>query len=236
MFMRTENFRTFLFLYPIISIIIAIHILFWLILAIPTSMSNIIFQQMVGLNFLISQGEYWRLFTPIIIHSGFGHMLLNSFSLVLFGPALEKMLGKWKFIVVYIGAGFIANMATYFIEPLQYAHVGSSGAIFGLFGVYLYIVQFRKDIIDHANSQVIITILVIGLIMTFINPNINVVAHLFGLIGGAILAPLLITKNTSSYTYVAAQGRPVNYSNIFTKNNLIWLIIIFLVILGLFAR
>lgn len=195
MFTRTEDFRTFIKFYPIISIIIGIHILLWLGFSLSFHPVQALKEKMIGYNFWIAGGEYWRLFTPIFLHSNFGHMLFNSFSLVLFGPSLEKMLGKTRFSIAYLGTGVIANLATYFLEPLQYIHVGSSGAIFGLFGIYVYMVIFHKDLISRDNTQIVLTILVIGLIVTFTSPNINVSAHLFGLLGGTILAPLLITNN-----------------------------------------
>ncbi|MCA1032960.1 rhomboid family intramembrane serine protease [Bacillus timonensis] len=195
MFTRTENFQSFLRMYPIISTLIAIHIFLWALFSLPILPGKILLQQMVGLNFWIAEGEYWRLITPIFVHGDFGHMLFNSFSLILFGPALEKMLGKIKFISAYLSTGILANIATYMIEPLEFSHVGSSGAIFGLFGLYLFMVTKRKDLIDRANSQIIVTILVIGLVMTFINTNINIVAHIFGLLAGFLLAPLLLPKN-----------------------------------------
>ena len=199
MFTRTESFQSFLKLYPIISVIVGIHILLWAIMYVPLPGGRLILEQMVGFNFLIAEGQYWRLLTPIFVHAGFSHMLFNSFSLVLFGPALERMLGKTKFIITYLGTGIIANFATYKIEPLEYSHVGASGAIFGLFGIYLYLVMMRKDLIDQANSQIIITILVIGLIMTFINSNINVVAHLFGLIGGLLVGPIIFKNHRKRF-------------------------------------
>lgn len=199
MFTRTENLRTFLKLYPIISIIIGIHLLLWLLFFLPIQNVHLLLEKMIGFNYWIAAGEYWRLITPIFLHSGFGHMIFNSFSIILFGPALERMLGKSRFLVAYFGAGFFANTATYFLEPLQYIHVGSSGAIFGLFGIYVYMVMFRKDLIDRNNSQIILTILVIGLVMTFVNSNTNIAAHLFGLLGGLALGPILITKKTKRF-------------------------------------
>lgn len=194
MFTRTESFQQFLKFYPIISTIIAIHIFFWLLLALKFPAGILLFNQMVGYNVLIGEGQYWRLITPIFVHAGFGHMLFNSFSLILFGPGLERMLGKAKFILIYLSTGILANLATYFLQHDHFRHVGSSGAIFGLFGVYLYMVLKRKDLMSQANSQIIMTILVIGLVMTFINTNINIVGHLFGLIAGVLLAPLFLGR------------------------------------------
>ncbi|MFC4322046.1 rhomboid family intramembrane serine protease [Litchfieldia salsa] len=194
MFTRTESFKEFLRFYPIISIIIVIHIFLWILLALPFLGGGALLNQMVGYNVLITEGEYWRLITPIFVHASFTHMLFNSFSLVLFGPGLERMLGKTKFILIYLSTGVMANIATYILQHEQFRHVGSSGAIFGLFGLYLYMVLKRKDLINYANSQLIITILVIGLVMTFLNTNINIIGHLFGLIAGFLLAPIILGK------------------------------------------
>ncbi|MCH1627257.1 rhomboid family intramembrane serine protease [Ferdinandcohnia quinoae] len=242
MFTRTESFRSFLRFYPIISIIVAIHIILWLLINSSLPLGDTLAQQMVGFNFLIAEGEYWRLITPIFVHGGFGHMLFNSFSLILFGPALERMMGKVKFIVAYIFAGVIANIATYYFEPLNFAHVGSSGAIFGLFGIYLYMVVIRKDLIDQANSQLIMTILVIGLIMTFINSNVNIIAHIFGFVAGAIIAPLLLPKRSLSHQPLSTFNRSVGerkriqIPREFSPKHIVWLIIIILVIIGIIYK
>ncbi|WP_077620339.1 rhomboid family intramembrane serine protease [Bacillus sinesaloumensis] len=238
MFIRTENFRQFLRLYPIISIIIAIHIILWLLIFLSLPFGTTLMQHMIGFNFLIAEGEYWRLLSPIFVHSGFGHMLFNSFSLVLFGPALESMLGKFKFIVAYLLTGVAANLATFYIEPLEFAHVGSSGAIFGLFGIYLYMVLFRKDLINQMNSQLIMTILIIGLVMTFINSNVNIVAHIFGFIAGAIVAPIVLPKTSGQPQVIMTRStsyRPrVRLPRQFTPKHILWIIIIILVLLGIF--
>lgn len=240
MFIRTENFRSFLRLYPIISILVAIHILLWAIISLPLPFGTTLMQQMVGYNYLVSEGEFWRLITPIFVHAGFTHMLFNSFSLVLFGPALERMAGKIRFIIAYLLSGIIANIATFYLEPVHFMHVGSSGAIFGLFGIYFYMVFIRKDLIDQTNSQLILTILVIGLIMTFINSNVNIIAHLFGFFGGAILAPLVLPKTASGvFQQIGGSSvsrRRIQLPNKFTPKHIIWIIIVILVIIGLFVK
>ncbi|WP_017754809.1 rhomboid family intramembrane serine protease [Calidifontibacillus oryziterrae] len=197
MFIRTENFRTFVHSYPIVTTIVVLHLLLWFIISyVPGGI--LLLELGIGSNFDVSNGEYWRIITSIFLHGGFGHMLFNSFSLVLFGPALEIMLGKVKFILIYLIGGIIANIGTYIVESANYLHLGSSSAIFALFGIYLYMVIYRKDLIDRMNSQVIISILVIGFAMTIFKSNVNISAHIFGLIGGAALAPIML-KNASRY-------------------------------------
>lgn len=145
MFIRTENFQTFIRLYPVTSAILALQLAIWILFLFPFTAVQMWSDLLIGFNWGIANGEWWRFVTPIFIHAGFGHLLFNSMSIFLFAPGLERMLGKLKFLIVYIGAGVIGNIGTYFIEPLEYMHVGASGAIFGLFGVYLYIVLFRKE-------------------------------------------------------------------------------------------
>ncbi|MFG6150419.1 rhomboid family intramembrane serine protease [Halobacillus sp. B23F22_1] len=194
MFVRTESFKEFLKFYPIVSCLVAIHFLLWLcidILQLPIAMQ--ILREGIGNNYLVGQGEYWRLLSPIFLHGGFAHALFNSFSLVLFGPALEQMLGKTKFILMYVSAGIAGNVGTYLMAPNAfYQHLGASGAIFGIFGVYLFMVLNRKSLIGSANTQIVMVIFVLGLFMTFSRPGINVWAHLFGLIGGFAAAPPLL--------------------------------------------
>lgn len=187
MFVRTESFKEFIRYYPMISIIIAIHIILYLLSALPILPAGWLMERFAGVNLYIVNGEYWRLITPIFMHNGFAHVLFNSFSLVLFGPVLERLLGKGKFILLYLTAGVAANLATLLIEPLTYIHVGASGAIFGLFGFFASIIVFRKDLLSQANKQLIITITVIAVIMTFMQSNINITAHLFGLLAGFLI-------------------------------------------------
>ncbi|OIJ15105.1 rhomboid family intramembrane serine protease [Anaerobacillus alkalilacustris] len=249
MFVRNESFRSFLRSYPVVSGIVAIHlILFLWMFLFPSLGGNLIFILGVGHNLSIAQGELWRLVTPIFMHISPAHFLFNSFSLVLFGPALERLLGKWRFISIYILTGILANVATFYIGGLGYSpHLGASGAIFGLFGIYLYMVLYRKDLIDQNNSQVVITILVIGLIMTFVNARINVYAHIFGLISGAALAPIFLFKlrrYAPQYRHVFDEGEisfnPNRWKNrrfgARTKKTVFWILFVLLVILGVIFK
>ncbi|WP_233880182.1 rhomboid family intramembrane serine protease [Virgibacillus halodenitrificans] len=254
MFLRNErSIKEFMSYYPVVSVLVILHLALWFIidfLQLPIGES--LYQWGAGSNYLINQGEWWRLITPIFLHAGLMHALFNSFSLVLFGPALEQMLGKTKFVLAYVGAGFIGDLGTYLLGPdsFWYTHVGASGAIFGLFGIYIFMVVFRKHLIDQANSQIVVTIFVIGLVMTFVRSNINIYAHIFGFIGGFAIAPLVLTKARAYSPWRSRRDYDPSDTSIKfdpnrwkkrrmpaqLKKNIFWIIFGVLVVLGLFSR
>ena len=199
MFIRTESFRQFIRLFPIVSIILAFNIFVYLLYVLSNSIHlewiTALINAGVGYNIAVSDGQWWRLITPLFLHFTFSHILFNSFSIFLFAPALETILGKGKFAVAYFGSGIISDFLTYiFGGPSFPPYIGSSSAIFGLFGIYLFIVFLRRDMIDRINRQTIGIILIFSLVMTFFSPGIDILGHLFGLLGGFILAPLLLIK------------------------------------------
>lgn len=241
MFTRTESFRDFIRFYPIVFTIIAIHFTLYLCTVLPFFPNFWFKATLSGVNLYIVEGEIWRLVTPIFMHGGFAHVLFNSFSLVLFGPALEQMLGKGRFLFVYLTSGLIANVATFFLEPLTYIHVGSSGAIFGLFGFYISIIVFRKHLLSQQNSQIILTLCALSLVMTFLQPNINITAHIFGLIGGFLIGTIpyynkmdLSASVRSTSDWASQQRRNLRFQS--PMKLILWGIIIVLVLLGAFFR
>ncbi|WP_181350156.1 rhomboid family intramembrane serine protease [Thalassobacillus sp. CUG 92003] len=252
MFVRTESFKEFIRSYPIITGLVALHFVLWFLidfLQFPFAQQWL--RDGVGVNAYITAGEYWRLVTPIFLHAGIGHALFNSFSLVLFGPALEQMLGKTKFILMYLAAGIAGNLGTYAVDPNSFGgHLGASGAIFGIFGVYVFMVVYRKNLIDQTNSQIVMTIFIIGLVMTFVQPNINILGHLFGFIGGFAIAPLVL-RNAQPFSIWRTKRSPRDDGDItFNPDRwrkrrfpwtrlltyVLWGGIALLVIIGLFGR
>ena len=242
--------------YPVVSVLIIINLLIFLPYALHLSIGYDIYNWGVGHNLAISYGEYWRLVTPIFLHSGIGHVVFNSFSLVLFGPALEQMLGKVKFIAAYFTTGIFANIMTYVIDPhSQVAHLGASGAIYGLLGIYIFMVFFRKHLIDPGNAQIVVIIFIIGILMSFVRPNINIAAHLFGAFGGFAIAPIILI-NAEPFSmiknYMKAQSKtrrnsdnvqfnPNRWSkkrsfNTKSIGKVLWTVLLILFIFGILSR
>lgn len=185
MFSRTESFSQYIRLYPVVAFFLALNILIFLLTYVPIIGTQLYFRGM-GINYLISNGEWWRLFTPMFLHAGLMHLLFNMFSLFIFGPELEKLAGKARFLTIYLLSGIFGNIATFFLQDPDYASVGASGAIFGILGAFGALVYYTKHIMPQLR-QIIVPMIVISIIMTFLQPNINTTAHIVGMIVGFLI-------------------------------------------------
>jgi len=86
-------------------------------------------------NIDIRSGEIWRIFTALTLHTGLEHFLSNAFMGSVIFYSLFSMTGSGTGLFLAILAGAAGNLATAFIIPLEYHSIGSSGSIFGAFGV-----------------------------------------------------------------------------------------------------
>jgi len=131
-------------------------------------------------------GQWYRLFTSIFIHYSFFHILLNMISLLIIGRLVEPVLGKWRYLAVFLVAGLGGSVACYvFTSPIAQS-AGASGAIFGLFGAYFVLARRAKT-----DSSGILVLIAINLFYSFVVPGISWQAHIGGLIAGAALAAAL---------------------------------------------
>ena len=185
MFIRRENFKQYISYYPVVSTLLAINIIVYFITIIP-SIGKHIFNWGVSVNILIANGEWWRLVTSMFLHGSFTHILFNAFSLFVFAPDLERLMGKGRFIIIYLASGLAGNILTYIIEGPYYASVGASGAIFGVFGAFAALVYYTRNNFPQL-KQVILPLLIVSIIMTFLSPGINELAHLGGLATGLVI-------------------------------------------------
>jgi hypothetical protein len=81
----------------------------------------------------IAAGEYWRLITPIMLHAGLFHLLINVFTQCMFGIQLEREWGASQIAVIYAVAGIYGNVLSVLFAPNALS-IGCSGSVFGLFG------------------------------------------------------------------------------------------------------
>jgi len=138
--------------------------------------------------------EPWRMVTAVFVHStsSFFHLLFNGFSLYVLGTLVEKLVGRGRFVTLFLLAGFGGSVAVLWLAPSS-AVVGASGAVFGLFGA-LFVIQRS---FGGANVQLLI-VLALNLVMGFVVPGISWQAHIGGLIVGALVAWIMVATRAAS--------------------------------------
>ena len=149
----------------------------------------------------ISRGEYWRLLTPIFMHIGFFHLVVNSFGLIVFGPIMEKIFGPTRFLLIYIMTGIWGNIFS-FISGISVG-AGASGALFGVAGSYAAYLYLNKDDLGKFGRESLVGlswIVGINIIFGFTVSGIDNSAHLGGLISGIIIGYFLSPKISTIYT------------------------------------
>lgn len=154
-------------------------------------------------NSLINQGEYWRFVTPMFLHVGAIHLLVNMYSLYAIGPQVERLYGTSRFLLIYLLSGVAGVAASYaFPSNAGVPSAGASGALFGLLGALLVFgFRFRSElpgVFRRAFSpRGLVPVLVLNLFITFAIPVIDKGAHLGGLAAGAALAAVIPYFRTS---------------------------------------
>jgi rhomboid protease GluP len=146
-------------------------------------------------NLAVLNGEVWRLFTAIFIHANIVHIFGNMFFLLIFGLRAEDMFDVKEYLLIYFLSGLAGGFLTLLFLPGSLS-VGASGAIFGVLGAT--VIYIRRAI-----GQSIISALMYAFFLLAINtgPEVNVAAHLGGLIVGLLLGYLLAATRKPKATY-----------------------------------
>jgi membrane associated rhomboid family serine protease len=128
-------------------------------------------------------GESYRLIASFFVTNDFLDVALNMWCLYIIGRLVEPVLGKWRFLALYLLSGLGGSVAYYLLgNPMQPA-AGASGAIFGLFGAYFVLARRAS-----ANTSGIIALIAINLVFSFTVPDIAWQAHVGGLVTGLLVA------------------------------------------------
>ena len=148
----------------------------------------------------VADGQWYRLITSAFLHEpldggpGILHIAFNMWALWVVGPALEQMLGRSRFITVYLVSALGGSVLFYLIAKPHAQALGASGAIFGLFGAYFVVARrLRLD------ARMILILIVINLVLSFTISDIAWQAHVGGLICGGLL--------TAAYAYAPRSNR-----------------------------
>jgi membrane associated rhomboid family serine protease len=130
----------------------------------------------------VAHGDWYRLITSGFLHYGFLHLGMNMYALWLLGGSLERIMGRWRFAVIYAVSLLAGSAGALLLNPCALT-AGASGAIFGLFGAAL--VLERQRVIA---AQGLMGIILINLVFSVLVPGISLGGHLGGFAGGALVA------------------------------------------------
>jgi len=151
----------------------------------------------------VAAGEWYRLITSAFLAPATGlsgglgiwDILFNMWALIFVGPALEGLLGRWRFLSVYLLSAVGGGVMYYFLAPPYDPALGASGAIFGLFGAW-FVVSRRLRL----DTRGIVTLIAINLALSlFLHNIIAWQDHIGGLLTGAVI--------TAAYAYAPTRSR-----------------------------
>lgn len=92
--------------------------------------------------------DYAPFFTNMFLHGGWLHLILNMWTLWLFGPAVEDRLGSGRFLIFYLVCGVAASVAHALFNATSIVPaLGASGAIAGVMGCYLRLFPYARVIV-----------------------------------------------------------------------------------------
>ncbi|MBV9099120.1 MAG: rhomboid family intramembrane serine protease [Frankiaceae bacterium] len=130
----------------------------------------------------VAHGDWYRLISSMFLHYGLPHLAINMYALWIIGHALESMLGRLRYLVLYFFAGIGGSIFSFAFGPVLGQAAGASGAIFGLFGAFFIILRRR-----NLEAGGIVAMIAINLVFSFTVPNIDWRGHVGGLVAGALV-------------------------------------------------
>jgi len=134
----------------------------------------------------VSDGAYWQLITSVFTHQAVLHIGFNMFALWILGPQLELVIGRTRFIALYLLSGLAGSALVYWAAPEFQSTLGASGAIFGLLGALLVMaIKVGGDV------RGLLVWIAINFAFTFAVANISWQGHVGGFVAGAVIGAIL---------------------------------------------
>ncbi|KAL5726298.1 hypothetical protein ACHQM5_009352 [Ranunculus cassubicifolius] len=157
------------------------------------------------INQLILDGEWWRLVTPMFLHSGILHVALGFWVLLTFGPQVCKGYGSFTFLLIYLLGGISGNLTSYLHTPEP--TVGGTGPVFAIIGAWIIYQIQNKGSIQKEVSDSMFRKAVTATALSFVLSNFGPIdnwthlgAMFVGVAYGYLTCPTLLLNNLSSKT------------------------------------
>jgi len=136
----------------------------------------------------VAEGAVWQLLTSAFTHLDLWHIGFNMVALWVLGPQLEAVLGRTRFLAVYLLSALSGSVLVYWLSGVGTPTIGASGAIFGLMGALLVVALKVR-----ANAQQLLLWIGLNFLITVIGRSfISWQGHLGGFLGGMLVAAAFV--------------------------------------------
>lgn len=147
----------------------------------------------------ILKGEWYRLFTSMFLHFGISHLISNMVLLLFMGDMLEGLVGKWRYLLIFLGGGLAGNLLSLFMDVRtgqEIVSAGASGAVYAIIGGMLVLLIRHRGRIQQMTASRLLLMAVLTIYYGFQSSGIDNAAHVGGLAGGILLTFFLYRKKT----------------------------------------
>lgn len=156
---------------------------------------------LTGANFrpmIVIFNEWWRLLTAGFIHIGFEHLAMNLLSIYFVGTELERIMGKWRFLMVYLISILGGNVLSFALANSGTLSAGASTGIFGLFTAYIVLGQmYPESAYLKMRAQSFTTLIVLNIVLNIFSGRVDNWGHLGGALFGALITAVIGIKYQS---------------------------------------
>ena len=138
-------------------------------------------------SYIVELHQYWRFFTPMFLHIGWMHIILNMITLYYVGAQVEVVYGHGRYLLIYLLSGLMGNFVSFAFGAQNSISAGASTAIFGLFGALIVLgIQFKGDRIISNMVQRYAMFIAINLFFNLFSSSVDLLGHIGGLLGGML--------------------------------------------------
>lgn len=174
--------------------------------------------------------QWWRLVTPIFVHIGLAHIVLNSVTLYFIGQQLESVFGHTRFTVIYLLSGILGNAVSFGFGTGAIS-AGASTSLFGLFGTYIALGRiYRTDPVIQNLARSMGMFVGMNLLFNLFSPTIDIYGHIGGLIGGILITAVLLLPSRRNTRYI---DQEINIHGRIISGILYLFVLIVAILLGL---
>lgn len=148
-------------------------------------------------------GGWWQILTSAFTHVSVLHLGMNMLALWILGPAIERVLGRARFLGVYLVSALTASALIMWLATPTTTTLGASGAISGLMGALLVLVLRHRG-----DARTVLMWIGINVVITVLgSAGISWQGHLGGFLGG-IAATLLVAtfRKQRAWQWISVAG------------------------------